>query len=139
MLGIISALISRAQKGGSYTVDASLNAYSSWLVASVGTYPQHVWEEVWARNGRPIFRHYHPMQYLFPRGIEMLRANAPAVLDPEYFEVRKAEAMQCNIRCVKPVLQFPSKKVELKFQVATRTNGIDRARWPEDLLTETVV
>ena len=138
MLGVISALISRAQKGGSYTVDASLNAYSSWLVASVGTYPQHVWEDVWARHGRPNFRHYHPMQHLFPRGIEMLRANAPAVLDPEYFEDRKAEAMQCKIRCVKPVLQFPGKKVELRFQVGTRTNGVDQARWPEDLLIETV-
>jgi hypothetical protein len=42
------------------------------------------------------------------------------------------------VRCVKPVLQFPGGKVQLRFQVGTRTNGVDAARWPEDLLVEKV-
>lgn len=61
-LGVISALMMRAEKGGSYTVDCSLNAYSQWLVNQVGTYPDDVWNKVWALHGQPKFRHYHPMQ-----------------------------------------------------------------------------
>ena len=138
-LGVISALMKRAQHGGSYIVDASLNAYSSWLVNSVGTYPEHVWQSVWALHGRPVFRHYHPMQYLFPRGVELLKANTPHILNPEFFEDREAKAMKCKVKCVKPVLQFPGGKVQLRFQVGARANGVDKPRWPDDLLDETVV
>jgi hypothetical protein len=137
-IGVMSALMQRAEKGGSYTVDASLNAYSSWLVNCVGTYPEAVWQDVWALNGRPKFRHYQPMQYLFPLGIKMMRKYAPHLLDEEFFEDRDAKAMNCKVRCVKPVLQFPGGKVQLRFQVGTRTNGVDAARWPEDLLVEKV-
>ena len=46
----------RAESGGSYIVDLALNYYNQWLVNSVGEYPQTVWEDVWDRNGRQIFR-----------------------------------------------------------------------------------
>jgi hypothetical protein len=137
-LGVISALMMRAEKGGSYIVSCSLNAYSSWLVNSIGTYPEPVWDAVWALHGRPKFRHYHPMQYLFPTGIKLMRDNASHVLNDEFFEDREARAMGCKVRCVKPVLQFPAKKVQPRFQVSARTNGVDEARWPKDLLTDKV-
>jgi crotonobetainyl-CoA:carnitine CoA-transferase CaiB-like acyl-CoA transferase len=138
-LGVLSALMARARNGGSYTVDVSLNAYSSWLVNSVGTYPPHVWEDVWALNGRPVFRHYHPMQYLWPAGIRLMKSHAPHMLNPDFFEDRPAKAMNCTVRCLKPVLQFPGKKVQLGFQVGARANGVDMPRWPGNLLTEKVV
>lgn len=137
-LGVISALIKRAETGGSYVVDCSINAYSHWLVQSVGTYPHEVWEKVWSRHGRPKFRHYHPMQYLFPEGIKMLKANTPHLFNPEFFEDRDATVMRCKVNCVKPVLKFASGKVHLKFQVGARANGIDYPSWPSDLLTELV-
>jgi hypothetical protein len=138
-LGVISALMMRAEKGGSYIVSCSLNAYSQWLVSQIGTYPSHVWQSVWALHGRPKFRHYHPMQYLFPQGIKLLRENTPQLLDPKFFELRDAPAMGCEIECVKPVLQFPSGIVRPGFQVSARTNGVDEARWPEDLKVDLVL
>ncbi|KIW13305.1 hypothetical protein PV08_08493 [Exophiala spinifera] len=137
-LGVISALLKRAQNGGSYIVDCSINAYSHWLVQSVGTYPQEVWDKVWSQHGRPKFRHYQPMQYLFPQGVKMLKANMPHLFNPDYFEDRDAKAMGCKVNCVKPALRFPSGKVKLRFQVGARTNGIDQPKWPSDLLTEIV-
>lgn len=137
-LGVISALMMRAEKGGSYTVSCSLNAYSQWLVNQIGTYPEDVWQKVWALHGRPKFRHYHPMQYLFPTGVKLLRQNTPHVLDEDFFEVREAKAMGCKVRCVKPVLRFPSGNVQPGFQVSARTNGVDQPVWPSDLLTEKI-
>jgi CoA-transferase family III len=55
--GILTALMRRAQIGGSYRVDVALNYYNQWLANSVGTYPADVWEDVWARNGRQVFRY----------------------------------------------------------------------------------
>lgn len=75
----------RTEKGGSYVVDCSLYAYSQWLTKLIGTYPQDVWDAVWSLHGQQKFRHYHPMQYLFPSGIKLLRENVPWVLDPEFF------------------------------------------------------
>ncbi|TVY83512.1 hypothetical protein LSUE1_G006339 [Lachnellula suecica] len=57
----------RAEKGGSFTVDVALNYYSQWLVNSCGVYPPEVWNNVWSRNGNPVFRYYHNMNYMLPR------------------------------------------------------------------------
>ena len=54
--GILTALMRRAEKGGSYKVDLSLNYYSQWLAESCGEYPDDVWQDVWARNGKQVFR-----------------------------------------------------------------------------------
>lgn len=137
-LGVISALMMRAAKGGSYTVDCSLNAYSQWLTGQIGMYPQDVWDRVWAAHGKPTFRHYHPMQYLFPMGVRLLRENTPHMLDDDFFELRDAKSMGCKIRCVKPVLHFPESQVKPCFQVSARTNGVDKAYWPSDLMVESV-
>lgn len=54
--GILTALIKRAEKGGSYKVDLSLNYYNQWLAKSCGEYPEDVWQDVWKRNGQRQFR-----------------------------------------------------------------------------------
>lgn len=46
--------------------------------------------------------------------------------------------MGCEIRCVKPVLQFPGNNVGPGFQVSGRTNGVDEAKWPADLMVDVV-
>lgn len=38
----------------------------------------------------------------------------------------------------KPILQFPPDTVSLRYNVGTRGNGFDEARWPADLLIEVV-
>jgi crotonobetainyl-CoA:carnitine CoA-transferase CaiB-like acyl-CoA transferase len=54
--GILSALMKRAEKGGSYKLDVALNYYNQWLADSVGEYPDAVWQDVWQRNGKDVYR-----------------------------------------------------------------------------------
>ena len=65
---VLVAVMKRGEKGGSYRVDLALNYYNQWLARSVGEYPSEVWEEVWGRNGRVVFRAEHNMGYTIPRG-----------------------------------------------------------------------
>jgi crotonobetainyl-CoA:carnitine CoA-transferase CaiB-like acyl-CoA transferase len=136
--GILDALMQRAEKGGSYTVDVALNYYSQWLVNSVGMYPKDVWEDVWQKNGRKVMRHYYPMGRLLPLYFEMLAGSSPYLFSEEFFEVREAKAVGTKVRTVKPILQWKSGVVKPGFQVSARRNGIDQPRWPEDLMVELV-
>ncbi|KAF1926295.1 CAIB/BAIF family enzyme [Didymella exigua CBS 183.55] len=140
VVGVLNALLRRGAEGGSWRVDVALNYYSQWLVNSVGVYPQAVWEDVWQRNGKQVFRHYHNMVYLLPRFLQMLKVNAgDVVLRPEFFETRYSGAIGKDVSCPKPIIQFPGGKVELKFNVGTRGNGVDQPKWPADLMTEIIV
>lgn len=79
------------------------------------------------------------MSYTLSRFFAMLKQNAGSVLfNPEFFEVRHSGAIDTHIATPKPIIQFPDGKVQLKFNVGTRGNGVDQARWPEDLMTEIV-
>jgi hypothetical protein len=129
----------RAEKGGSYSVDVALNYYSQWLVNSCGTYPSQVWTDLWSTYDRPVFRHYHSMLYSIPKVLEMLAKNKNSGLrQNEFFEDRAAENLATSIRTVKPILGFPQGEVELRFNVGTRGNGVDKPRWPENLMTQVV-
>lgn len=120
-------------------MQVALNYYSQWLVNSVGVYPDDVWQDVWSRNGRQVFRHHHNMGYTLPRFLQMIKTNANDVLlKPEFFKVRHSGAIGKDIKGVKPIIQYPGDQVELRFNVGTRGNGVDQPRWPEDLMTEVV-
>jgi crotonobetainyl-CoA:carnitine CoA-transferase CaiB-like acyl-CoA transferase len=54
--GTLSALMQRAEKGGSYKLDVALNYYNQWLAETVSEYPDAVWQDVWKRNGRDVYR-----------------------------------------------------------------------------------
>lgn len=137
--GILAALMKRAESGGSYSVDVALNYYSQWLVNSCGTYPENIWQDVWTRNGRKVFRHYHNMMFTLPEYVKMLYMNSSkTVMKPEHFEDRDAKTIGKKIRTVKPVLNFVDGQVELGFNVGTRTNGVDAPRWPKNLSVEVV-
>jgi len=134
---VLQALVLQGKEGGSYLVDTALNYYNRWLAERVGEYPQDVWEDVWTRNGRQVFRHYHSMNYLLPRYMEMFQRQGLFNLD--FFEVRTSKALGgLKLRVPKPVLRFPPGTVELGYNVGTRGNGVDEPRWPEDLNTEVV-
>ena len=137
--GILAALIQRSEKGGSYAVDVALNYYSQWLVNSCGVYPPAVWDDVWTRNGRKVFRHYHNMPSLLPPYLRMLHETASkTVLREEFFEERQVKNLRVGIKTVKPVAKFVAGTVELGYNVGTRTNGVDKPRWPKDLMVEVV-
>lgn len=133
---ILSALIQRAEKGGSYTIDLALNYYNQWLAQSCGTYPAKVWDTLWARYGRFQFRAENPMEFSAPRVLKMMHEQG--CFDDEFFETRHSGILGVNIKCVKAAIQFPNGEVRLQYNVGTRGNGTDAARWPEDLLTEIV-
>ncbi|KAF2681151.1 CoA-transferase family III [Lentithecium fluviatile CBS 122367] len=140
VIAVLNAILRRGSEGGSYKIDISLNYYSQWLVNSIGVYPDSVWQEVWARNGKKVFRHYHNMGYTLPRFLQMLKENSEKTLfNPDFFETRHSSAIGAHIMTLKPIIRFPDGKVHLKYNVGTRGNGVDQARWPEDLMTEVVV
>lgn len=139
LAGILQALLLRAEKGGSYTVDIALNYYSQWLVNSCGVYPEPVWDELWGRYGKPVFRHYHAMGYTLPRFAHMIQLHRKGVLfRDEFFEDRDCKNRDVKIRAVKPILSFPGEEVRPGYNVGTRPNGVDQPKWPEDLMTEMV-
>ncbi|KAF2494190.1 CoA-transferase family III [Lophium mytilinum] len=139
VVAILNAILRRGSKGGSYSIDIALNYYSQWLVNSCGTYSPAVWEDVWARNGNQVFRHDHNMTYTLPRYVQMLKTNSGSVLlRPEFFEDRKNGALGKPVRTVAPVLRFPDGPVQLRYNVGTRSNGLDKPYWPKDLMTEIV-
>ena len=43
-----------------------------------------------------------------------------------------------DIRRVRPVARFRDEVVELRYNVGTRGNGVDRPVWPNDLTTEII-
>ena len=136
--GILDALAKKGEYGGSYTVDLALGYYNQWLVDSVGMYPQDVWEGVWERNGREVLRHHSQMGMMVPLYIGKLEKTAPYLFDEEFFEIRDAKAVGAQIRTVKPILRWTDGLVQPGFQVGVRRNGMDKAKWPEDLMTELV-
>lgn len=135
----MQALIERAEKGGSYVVDVSLNYYSQWLVNECGTYPEEVWKELWETKGQPKFRHYDNMQATIPALIGMLLKHASdTVLSAENFENRHSKAIGCTVRTPKTIIQWQDDKVEPGYNVGTRGNGVDKPYWPKDLSVEIV-
>lgn len=135
---VLEALVLQAKQGGSYLIDTALNYYNRWLAERVGEYSTDVWDELWTRNGRQVFRHYHNMNYTLPRYMKMFQQQGLFNLD--FFEVRISKALgNLKLRVPKPVLRFPPGTVELGYNVGTRGNGVDQPRWPEDLNTEVVM
>ncbi|KAI1177407.1 CoA-transferase family III domain-containing protein [Nemania sp. FL0916] len=137
--GILHALIRRAEDGGSYGVDTALNYYSQWLICTCGSYPADVWEEVWKKNGRPVFRHWQNTRTTFPAMVNLFHEHsANVLLNPSFFEERRSEAVGTTFIRVKPIAQYADDAVQLTYNVGCRGNGLDEARWPGDLTVEIV-
>ncbi|KAF9007381.1 CAIB/BAIF family enzyme [Cyathus striatus] len=144
--GVLQALIERGEKGGSYIVDCALNYYSQWLVRTVSTYPSHIWNTLWETYNRPIFRHTDNMPVTIPALLKLLKDRAAklrndgekGLFDPEFYEDRENKALGVKVRCLKPVLIFPERRVRTGYNVGARPNGKDKAVWPQDLMVEVI-
>lgn len=142
---ILAALLRQAEQGGSYRIDLALNYYSSWLANSVGEYPTAVFEKTWKEEcGGQVYQHWHNNHFTVPDVIAKMKkgpANA-RLFRPEFFEDRAAPVAlgseSKTIRCLAPVAQWED-VVKLGYNVGTRGNGTDAARWPSDLSFESVV
>lgn len=79
------------------------------------------------------------MQYLLPRVLGGLHKDSQEILfKPEFFHKYFVRGLRKDMRIVAPVLRFPDGEVQPRFDVGTRTNGVDRPRWPDDLTCEIV-
>lgn len=71
--------------------------------------------------------------------LKLLRQYDETVLfNPSFFKQYRSEAVGVTISKVKPVAQFKDNLVELKYNVGTRGNGVDKPIWPDDLTVEIV-
>lgn len=77
------------------------------------------------------------MGYTLPRFIAMLVKNS-ILWSPEFWEDREVMNYAKPLRCPKPVVKYPDGKIKLGYNISTRTNGVDKPRWPEDLMTPVV-
>ncbi|KAI9932539.1 hypothetical protein ASPWEDRAFT_100847 [Aspergillus wentii DTO 134E9] len=137
--GILDAIIARGEKGGSFLMDTALNYYSQWLVNTAGVYPEPVWNDLWQRHNQLTFRHNDSMLVTLPVMLKSLMQNSGAQLfQPRFFEIRYSGAMDRYFKVLRPVLSFAGEQVSLRYNVGTRSNGHDAARWPGDLRTEVV-
>jgi hypothetical protein len=64
--------------------------------------------------------------------------DADTLFNPSFFEPRLSKAMDTTFIQVKPIARFENNAVELKYNVGTRGNGVDKPLWPEDLTVEIV-
>lgn len=97
-------------------------------------YPPDVWERLWEKNGKRVVRHFQNVHRTLPGCMATLKETSSDVLfKEEFFEDRECANLGMFIRTVKPIVQFPDKEVELKYNVGTRSNGVDEPRWPDDI------
>lgn len=124
----------------SQNIQVALNYYSQWLVNTCSTYPPKIWDDLWGAYDRPVFRHTDNMSITLILLFKKLTENplGARIFNPDFFEIRENKAIGVPIRTVKPILGFPEGIVELGYNVGSRGNGVDEARWPEDLLTEII-
>ena len=64
--------------------------------------------------------------------------DSKVLFKPEFFEKRTSKAVGHDFVHVKPVAAWAGESVRLGYNVGTRSNGVDEARWPEDLGVEIV-
>ena len=78
------------------------------------------------------------MAYTLPAMISLLQKHDEKTLfNPDFFERRKSKAVGHEFIQIKPIAQFRD-DVQLGYNVGTRTNGVDKAKWPTDLSVEVV-
>lgn len=71
--------------------------------------------------------------------LRLLQEHDEKILfNPSFFQQYRSEAVGVTIIKVKPVAQFKDNLVELKYNVGTRGNGVDKPLWPDDLNVEIV-
>lgn len=79
------------------------------------------------------------MSVLLPAYMKMMKEkHAETLLQEDFFEDRACPVIGHSIRTIKPVLKYPDGEVQLRFNVGTRTNGVDKPYWPSDLTVEVV-
>lgn len=75
------------------------------------------------------------MGYTIPALIGMIRGQ---LFKPDFFTRYNVKHLGVEVQIVKPIVQWTNGEVQPGYQVSTRGNGVDKARWPQDLGVEVV-
>ena len=67
----------------------------------------------------------------------LVKHDSETLSNPDFFERRKSKAVGHEFIQIKPIAKFKD-DVRLGYNVGTRTNGVDKAKWPADLSVEVV-
>lgn len=145
LVGILTAIDKRATKGGSYTVDVSLNQYNRFLLAQ-GVLGRDVQRSL--RRLHPDFlpRHYDDMAALLAKSLATLQRGAPRLFRPSYFasiasdfggvgrdggggEEKRKEKMDVLTYLIPPVSYGVTR---LGYDVGGCLPGSHEAEWPVD-------
>ncbi|PPJ59588.1 hypothetical protein CBER1_01172 [Cercospora berteroae] len=136
-VGVLQALIQRAERGGSLVVDIALNYYNAWLASECGRYPAAVWDDVWKRHGSRAFRHFQSMNVPVPAYLGMIQANAADTLfRPAFFERRRSGALGLDMQVVRPGIRFPKDTIELRYNVEPAADVLAFDHLPESTTRE---
>jgi len=79
------------------------------------------------------------MSIMPPKVLGMLAEKKAPIFNPAFFENRENKAIGYPVHTVKPILRFPQGFVKPGYNIGSRGNGVDKAEWPEDLLTEVIL
>jgi len=85
------------------------------------------------------------MTMTIPAYMKMLHEKKAPIFDETFFEIKKNGALGVDVKTIKPILEFEKEEeeekesVKLEYNVGSRPNGMDMAKWPSDLMTEVVV
>lgn len=86
-----------------------------------------------------MFRHWENTRKTFPEMVNLFKKHsADVLLNPSFFEERRSGAVGTSFIKVKPIARYRDEAVQLTYNIGCRGNGLDEARWPEDLTVEIV-
>jgi hypothetical protein len=69
---------------------------------------------------------------------KLKETSGEVLFKPEFFGGRECVDLGISIRTVKGIVQFPNREVLLRYDVGTRTNGVDEAHWSKNLMVPRV-
>ncbi|KAJ3454000.1 hypothetical protein MRS44_018632 [Fusarium solani] len=132
LIGILAAIDRRANEGGSYMVDISLNQYNQFLL-SLGEYPKTVQEAIRAQHGDLELRHYHTIFAATQKMIKSLQTSVPSLFKDEYWDeiesnFGKEDGKLETLTYVRPPTKFDVTK--LGYDVGSCFPGTYQPRWP---------
>ncbi|EEU33820.1 uncharacterized protein NECHADRAFT_55996 [Fusarium vanettenii 77-13-4] len=132
LIGILAAIDRRANEGGSYLVDISLNQYNQFLL-SLGEYPKAVQQAIRAQHLDLELRHYHTIFAATQKMVKSLQTSVPSLFKDEYWDeiesnFGKEDGKLETLTYVRPPTKF--EVTELGYDVGSCFPGTYEPRWP---------
>ncbi|KAI3573263.1 CoA-transferase family III domain-containing protein [Fusarium oxysporum f. sp. albedinis] len=132
LVGILAAVDRRANEGGSYLVDVSLNQYNQFLL-SLGEYPEETQAALRAQHRDLKLRHYHTIFTATQKMIGSLQGSVPSLFKSSHWgniesNFGKGDGMLENLSYVLPPTTF--NKTKPAYDVGSCFPGTHEPRWP---------